>query len=59
MVQRALKRAGWRVVVVWECEIVRLSKLTARLTKLLGPPSVVKTDAHPAKTRVRAKPARR
>jgi len=59
MVQRALKRAGWRVVVVWECEIVRLSKLTARLTKLLGPPSVVKTDAHPAKARVRAKPARR
>jgi DNA mismatch endonuclease (patch repair protein) len=59
-VHKALKRAGWRVIVVWECEVERLSKLTVRLTKLLGAPGVVRTDFHSvAQTRVRAKPARR
>jgi DNA mismatch endonuclease (patch repair protein) len=60
LVQKALRSAGWRVIIVWECEIERLSKLAARLTMLLGVPSSVKTSLHlPARTRARANPARR
>jgi DNA mismatch endonuclease (patch repair protein) len=31
-----LKAVGWRVVVVWECEIGKPEQLEARLRKLLG-----------------------
>lgn len=31
-----LKAAGWRVAVVWECEVSRPKKLEARLRKILG-----------------------
>ena len=31
----ALKRAGWQVLVVWECQTKKLDKLAARLTAFL------------------------
>jgi DNA mismatch endonuclease (patch repair protein) len=34
--EKALRRAGWRVLVVWECETRDLEKLRARLRKFLG-----------------------
>lgn len=35
---RALRRAGWRVLVVWECETAakRLEKLRRKLARFLG-----------------------
>lgn len=32
--QRDLMDAGWRVIIVWECELRNLEKLTNRLEKL-------------------------
>jgi len=32
--QRDLRGAGWRVVVVWECELARPKRLAARLRRL-------------------------
>jgi DNA mismatch endonuclease (patch repair protein) len=34
--QRDLRGAGWRVVVVWECELARPKRLEARLRRLFG-----------------------
>ena len=34
--QSALRRAGWRVLTVWECETEKPKKLTRRLNLLLG-----------------------
>jgi DNA mismatch endonuclease (patch repair protein) len=31
----ALRRAGWRVIVVWECETEREERLRARIMKAL------------------------
>jgi len=33
----ALRRMGWRVVVVWECETFAPTKLSRRLKRLLAP----------------------
>ncbi len=33
----ALKSEGWKVLVVWECETKKLTPLTKRLAKFLGP----------------------
>ena len=33
---RSLRRAGLRVVIVWECETREVERLTARLAKALG-----------------------
>ena len=33
--QRALRRKGWRYLVVWECQIKNLDALTTRLTSFL------------------------
>lgn len=32
--QRALKRAGWKVIVVWECQVTDLENLSRRLLRL-------------------------
>lgn len=32
----ALQRAGWQVVVIWECEVRHVEELAAKLTKALG-----------------------
>jgi DNA mismatch endonuclease (patch repair protein) len=32
----ALKRLGWRVVIVWECELRNPAKLRSRMMRLLG-----------------------
>lgn len=34
---RVLKEAGWKVIVVWECELQSPDKLSARLLRLLKP----------------------
>lgn len=34
--QRQLRRMGWRVVVVWECEVKNIHKLRRKLEKALG-----------------------
>jgi DNA mismatch endonuclease, patch repair protein len=34
----ALRRAGWRVLVVWECELTDKTWLRCRLKKFLGQP---------------------
>ncbi len=35
--QAELRRAGWRVIVVWECELEISSEAVERVVKLLGP----------------------
>ena len=35
---QALKSAGWKVLVVWECETKHLDQLQQKLTKFLGSP---------------------
>lgn len=37
--QAELINLGWSVIVVWQCELRDMPKLTDRLTKLLGPPA--------------------
>jgi DNA mismatch endonuclease (patch repair protein) len=37
-VRDELETAGWRVIVVWECQLKKPSALSARLVKSLGPP---------------------
>ena len=34
----ALRKAGWKVIVVWECELASPDKLQRRLLRLLGDP---------------------
>ena len=34
--ERELKKAGWRVVVVWECETRNINKLKTRLKRLFS-----------------------
>lgn len=36
--ERELEAMGWRVVVVWECELADLAPVAKRLKKVLGPP---------------------
>lgn len=38
VVRKALQRAGWRVVVVWECETRIAEKLETRLARLVKTP---------------------
>jgi len=33
----ALRRAGWRVAVIWECKVRRGTGLAARLVRFVGP----------------------
>lgn len=34
---RQLRRLGWQVLVLWECEVTDLARLTSRLQEFLGP----------------------
>ncbi|HMN97086.1 MAG TPA: DNA mismatch endonuclease Vsr [Phycisphaerales bacterium] len=50
-VQRALRRAGWRIVVVWECQIRRAARdpgrrarLSARLAQRIGRSAVTAAE---------------
>ena len=36
--ERALAALGWRVLVVWECEVADTARLLDRVHALLGPP---------------------
>lgn len=38
-VEAALRRAGWDVITVWQCETRRPEELRNRLVDFLGPPS--------------------
>jgi len=33
-VSKRLRREGWRVVIVWECDLARIDHLKARLMKI-------------------------
>jgi DNA mismatch endonuclease (patch repair protein) len=46
--RRALKRLGWQVVVVWECEVKDPDKLTVKLAKAL---TAAVREARGARTR--------
>ncbi len=35
--EKTLKRAGWKIFIVWECETKDRDRLVGRLTKFLGP----------------------
>ncbi|MCE7962677.1 MAG: DNA mismatch endonuclease Vsr [Acidobacteria bacterium ACB1] len=37
-IQRAVKRIGWSVLVVWQCELRTVSKLETRLLRFLSQP---------------------
>jgi DNA mismatch endonuclease (patch repair protein) len=39
VVRQSLKKKGWRILVIWECEINEPTELRARLKRFLGPPS--------------------
>ena len=41
-----LKKAGWKVMVVWECETKKLDKLQKRLARRLGMPGQGSTAGH-------------
>ncbi len=36
--QRDLRRLGWKVIVVWECEFRNINRLTEKLSRTLTPP---------------------
>jgi len=38
----ALRRAGWRVLVVWQCETRNHARLTAKISRFLGSGSAAK-----------------
>lgn len=40
---RALRKRGWRVLVVWECELPRQAALARQIAKFLGPPRFRRT----------------
>jgi DNA mismatch endonuclease, patch repair protein len=37
---RAIRRRGWNALVVWECETKNIAKLSGKLRRFLGQPSV-------------------
>ncbi|WP_316210012.1 DNA mismatch endonuclease Vsr [Bradyrhizobium sp. SZCCHNR3054] len=39
--KRELEAAGWKVVLIWECQLDDLSSLARRFAKALGPPGSV------------------
>ena len=42
-----LEAAGWRVIVVWECQLDNLSAVAVRLAKSLAPVGRVRKSGHP------------
>lgn len=36
--RRALRRAGWSVLVIWECQLRDLARVVNRCVRFLGPP---------------------
>ncbi len=49
-VQRALRKAGWHVLIVWECEVVRTSA-RSRLIKRLARIAALTTSCQAAQAR--------
>lgn len=64
--EHELETRGWRVVVVWECQLRDLTSLAKDLARKLGPPGALVSRGGPAsrvrrsvqKTRGQAKPSR-
>ena len=56
-VRDELEAAGWRVIVVWECQLEQLSALSARLIRSLETPRRAEQPDHSG--RVSGRPARR
>src|SRR5580692_1237289 len=40
----SLRRAGWKVLTVWQCQIRNLPRLQAQLFSFLGPPGTIPID---------------
>jgi len=53
-----LRRSGWRVLVVWECQTPDRAKLATRLTEFLGSRSFGATRSSPRPCRGRPRPSR-
>ena len=43
--QNRLEQAGWKVIIVWECETTNLESLGARLRRELGMPGISRSKA--------------
>lgn len=44
--REALVAAGWRVLVIWECEVRNIAGLEHRLREFLGPPGPIANARH-------------
>jgi DNA mismatch endonuclease, patch repair protein len=53
--RRQLRRLGWNVVTVWECQLKHPAKVLARIEKTLSPP-VFHAPARPARLPMVAEP---
>jgi DNA mismatch endonuclease (patch repair protein) len=40
---KAARAAGWKVIVIWECDLVTPNKVSRRLVRFLGPPKLDQT----------------
>lgn len=49
---RKLRRAGWSVITIWECQTKNLSALEARLLKLLRTRTVARREIKTTATRI-------
>jgi DNA mismatch endonuclease, patch repair protein len=46
--RRALRRAGWGVLTVWQCQARFQDRLVAQMISFLGPPRKIPIDKQPA-----------
>lgn len=42
--RREVRRLGWEVLTVWQCQIRSIDRLRTRLTSFLGPPGKIPID---------------
>jgi DNA mismatch endonuclease, patch repair protein len=53
---RQLRRAGWRVLTLWECQLQDVDKVAERIARFLGPAPAVVKSGRVTKTLRRPKP---
>lgn len=54
-VVRSLKRDGWRVLIIWECQLARPAAVARRVKKFLGAVGLTSDPRGAARTRAEAK----
>lgn len=37
--RRALKHSGWKSLILWECELSQLERVSSKISSFLGPPA--------------------